>query len=218
MRREVKIVKKTIIDGYKINIFNGLLIIDTKHPNVIDIINKIENIAKKNNTDFNNLFHIFNSDLVKVYGLKRIINNKIDFLLKFRDAITEEVYYESRKKKKKVYYQQVWNRGKDIHISSDKIFEEYCISKKCSCCLEEFKLNDIITITECNHVFHKKCLQKWNKNSCPNCRRCERSGFHSALIVIKNKNKMKKIWPVIDKDENFINSREFMNIVYSKIQ
>lgn len=210
----IKHIFETCFHGYKINILNGLLIIDTKHPNVIDIINKIENIAKKNNKDFNNLFHIFNSDLVKVYGLKRIIKNKNDFLLKFRDNITKEIYYESRREKK-VYYQQVWNRGKDIHISSDKIFEEYR-SKKCSCCHEEFKLNDLITITECKHVFHRRCLQKWNKNSCPNCRHCESSGFHSELNIVECKNKMKKLWPVIDKDENFINSREFMDIVYNK--
>ena len=213
-------VIKTWIDGYSINILNGLLVIDTNNPNVIDIMKKIETIARKTNKDFNNLFNIYNSDIVKVYGLKRIKNNKNDFLLKFRDNITKEIFYESRRHKK-VYYQQVWNRGIDIHISSKKIFEKYVQSKKCSCCHEEYKLNDIITITECKHIFHKKCLQKWKKNSCPNCRHSESNGFHSTLNIVKSRGKIKsidKIFPIIDKDENFINSREFMNIVYRKIQ
>ena len=111
-------VIKTWIDGYSINILNGLLVIDTNNPNVIDIMKKIETIARKTNKDFNNLFNIYNSDIVKVYGLKRIKNNKNDFLLKFRDNITKEIF--TKVEDTKVYYQKVWNRGIDIHISSKK--------------------------------------------------------------------------------------------------
>ena len=45
--------------------------------------------------------------------------------------------------------------------------------KYCSICLEKInKCERHITLTECNHTFHKKCLKQWlNKNNtCPNCR------------------------------------------------
>ena len=45
--------------------------------------------------------------------------------------------------------------------------------KYCSICLEKInKCERNITLTECNHTFHKKCLKQWlNKNNtCPNCR------------------------------------------------
>jgi hypothetical protein len=40
----------------------------------------------------------------------------------------------------------------------------------CSICLENMT-EDEITTTECSHKFHTTCLQRWNKNSCPICRR-----------------------------------------------
>ena len=45
--------------------------------------------------------------------------------------------------------------------------------KYCSICLEKInKCGKNITLNECNHIFHKKCLEKWviQNNSCPNCR------------------------------------------------
>ena len=45
--------------------------------------------------------------------------------------------------------------------------------KYCSICLEKInKCGRNITLTECNHTFHKKCLEQWLKenNNCPNCR------------------------------------------------
>ena len=39
----------------------------------------------------------------------------------------------------------------------------------CSICLEDLKCN--LIITPCKHKFHRNCLEKWTKNSCPLCRR-----------------------------------------------
>jgi len=36
----------------------------------------------------------------------------------------------------------------------------------CPICME----NNPEYNTICNHTFHKECLDKWNKNSCPYCR------------------------------------------------
>ena len=39
----------------------------------------------------------------------------------------------------------------------------------CSICIEP--CTDDESYTECGHLFHKKCISKWNKNNgCPNCR------------------------------------------------
>lgn len=42
----------------------------------------------------------------------------------------------------------------------------------CGICREEYKLNEYIRKLNCNHIFHKKCIDKWFKNNsnCPNCR------------------------------------------------
>jgi hypothetical protein len=39
----------------------------------------------------------------------------------------------------------------------------------CSICFEEIT-NTTITVTKCKHAFHKCCLSKWAKNTCPMCR------------------------------------------------
>ena len=40
---------------------------------------------------------------------------------------------------------------------------------ECPLCYELLSENNSIT-TRCNHTFHKSCLNKWNKSSCPMCR------------------------------------------------
>ena len=43
----------------------------------------------------------------------------------------------------------------------------------CSICLEELKQNEIIRTTQCKHIYHKECLDKWTlykkDTKCPNC-------------------------------------------------
>ena len=46
--------------------------------------------------------------------------------------------------------------------------------KECSICLEEIEENDDIKkLMNCNHVFHKSCIDTWsnNNNTCPLCRK-----------------------------------------------
>jgi hypothetical protein len=54
-----------------------------------------------------------------------------------------------------------------------KAREEYILSLCCSICLDNVNsFDDILSVTRCNHIFHKTCLNKWSKNNnnCPNCR------------------------------------------------
>ena len=44
--------------------------------------------------------------------------------------------------------------------------------ESCSVCLEDFKEGDTIKKLNCNHIFHKDCLEPWlnENNNCPMCR------------------------------------------------
>ena len=52
----------------------------------------------------------------------------------------------------------------DIKIQGD--------NKECSICISEFEEEDIISIPNCNHIFHTECIKEWAryKTDCPVCR------------------------------------------------
>ena len=66
------------------------------------------------------------------------------------------------------------NANIKIDVNSDKFKninkEKYSID--CSICKEDFENTDDISITNCNHIFHTKCIKEWGyyKQECPNCR------------------------------------------------
>ena len=45
-------------------------------------------------------------------------------------------------------------------------------SNECSICVEEFKPNDDVTVLDCKHLFHNKCILEWGHYNtvCPICR------------------------------------------------
>ena len=45
-------------------------------------------------------------------------------------------------------------------------------SKECSICITDYENDDIVSITQCNHVFHTTCIKEWGKykTDCPICR------------------------------------------------
>ena len=47
----------------------------------------------------------------------------------------------------------------------------------CGICLEKIRKFDKKYITNCNHIFHFKCMKNWlyyeNKKTCPQCRNKE---------------------------------------------
>ena len=45
-------------------------------------------------------------------------------------------------------------------------------NQECSICMDTFTDGDIIEMTECDHKFHAKCVQRWllEKSLCPECR------------------------------------------------
>ena len=66
-----------------------------------------------------------------------------------------------------VPYQEIIPKFKKIK-GSDKLLDT-----DCPICHESFKLNEFQRTLTCNHVFHKKCIDKWLKDNlnCPMCRK-----------------------------------------------
>ena len=56
---------------------------------------------------------------------------------------------------------------------TNKILEKEMNENQCSICLGNIKLNHVICITKCGHIFHYKCIEEvidHHMNACPNCR------------------------------------------------
>jgi len=59
-----------------------------------------------------------------------------------------------------------------IKSCDDLLNDLFDNNQECSICLEEYSKNNKIMILNCNHTFHKSCLELWIKdnNTCPICR------------------------------------------------
>jgi hypothetical protein len=44
-------------------------------------------------------------------------------------------------------------------------------NKSCSICINDFEKDDMISITNCNHIFHTDCIKEWGKYK-PDCAIC----------------------------------------------
>ena len=85
------------------------------------------------------------------------------------------------------------NRVNRNRVNENKSYIQYIMSKDrehkklegtCCICLETITKNK--SLLECNHIFHKKCLEKWKKKTenefnCPLCRQ-----KISTIIQINN--------------------------------
>jgi len=54
-----------------------------------------------------------------------------------------------------------------VDITNSKYINETCLI-----CHNDYKYNSIVYILNCNHIYHKDCLDKWYeyKKTCPICR------------------------------------------------
>lgn len=61
--------------------------------------------------------------------------------------------------------------SKSVYYKQENNKEIIFIEDDCNICLE--RLGYSYSILDCDHKYHKKCINKWlfqNKNSCPSCR------------------------------------------------
>ena len=61
------------------------------------------------------------------------------------------------------------NVGEDVHGKEKEKEQE---TETCTVCLEDFKPEEEVMLTPCNHMFHEDCIVPWVKShgQCPICR------------------------------------------------
>ena len=59
-----------------------------------------------------------------------------------------------------------------ISTSLHEYNHESYLNNECVICKDEFVLKQEVAMINCNHIFHKKCIDEWGsfKNECPICR------------------------------------------------
>lgn len=85
--------------------------------------------------------------------------------IKFYNIIKNNIYNRRRRIRRSL------NRV-NIDSLNTVILRDRLQDNTCSVCLEEFKDDDILVKLNCNHIFHKECLEPWlnNNTNCPMCR------------------------------------------------
>lgn len=74
--------------------------------------------------------------------------------------------YKDKKMIKKVIYKE------KIKLSKKKLEELHKKEEnECIICYEDYKVGDKVKILYCDHMYHKKCIKRWFKESikCPLC-------------------------------------------------
>lgn len=140
-----------------INNLNNLIINKFKQIKYYNLNSDLSNI----NIKFNINKIIINDSYIKIY--KFIQNNLNLNYLKFN--WNNYIILQNQKNEK---YQKILNFNNSIINKNIKITNEI----QCSICLENFSNQNDVCKTNCNHYFHKNCLQTWSekKFNCPVCR------------------------------------------------
>ena len=84
--------------------------------------------------------------------------------------------------------------------------------KECSICLEQIeKKDEIKKLLNCNHYFHKSCIDTWSRtnNTCPLCRKNIISLFIGSIKFFTSILKKKFILEV---NNNKLNFNKFVNV------
>ena len=69
-------------------------------------------------------------------------------------------------------------------MASEKLKDNKFNNESCAICLNKFKPNKRIRKLFCNHVYHKKCIDKWFSTNvkCPICKQDMRELYMKSLI------------------------------------
>ena len=122
----------------------------------------IDGNTNSTNMDDNNIYFniiaplpLFILSVCSVYGLCYLFH-KIKSLSKNNNSLRENINIDSL----------------NTLVVCDELPEN-----NCSICLDEFKNEDILKKLNCNHIFHKDCLEPWINNNNLNCPLCRREFF-----------------------------------------
>lgn len=124
-----------------------------------------EDINEQQNNTLNNLFN-------RIMSLN-------DTYINDSDTVTNMVLERSREDSYPKKNIEIKNTKIIFKNIDESVNQEYNLkSKKCPICIDKFNIdttvkNNIIAITECEHIYHKKCIEDWCKegNNCPVCRK-----------------------------------------------
>jgi len=127
---------------------------NTTSINFNDIYNRNINI-------FNPIFStiIYNLNLIQISEIMDYIEQ--DFV----DTVLQISLEESKTVERN-------NNPIDFNIIKYEDIENKEDNKECSICLVDYENEDDISMTNCKHVFHNKCIVEWSryKDDCPICR------------------------------------------------
>ena len=141
-----------------------------------------------NNSIYNNNDRLSN---INQFGSNNLYNNNFDRPL--NNNILNIINSDNENENNNILYS--YNHKKIPWLNKEKFTEDkikkYGNNEQCSICLENFKLNDEIYITKCNHIFHYKCIEEaLNKDisDCPNCRSNLKTGEKKRVNNINYSN------------------------------
>ena len=223
--RTSKGVRKIISDTYSLRILNELKY-DLKNENYVDVINNLaQKLLNKYENKSENIDVQVDNQLIFFFAL--IIIFMIGLCIIYKQTIKEN------ESKVKSYLDKLKKNPKEI------------FSESCVICLNDFQseyeLEDYenvgdkileekedISILNCGHKFHRKCIIEWLKKSktCPLCRtKCDINDNNSNLIMKESffnvSNHTYIISRILDiqRERNFINENSMRRIrlIYSII-
>jgi len=169
------------------NLLNTLFTEPLQREGVYDMsfteyLNRGQNLDVFNNM-FNQPFDLFEEDDIPIRGTNRPLFSPIlsrnNSIMSFINTISNPFYDPIEQVLLDSMDNQPDALQKTDHIISiasqrfetlnEKIQEE---NKDCSICINSYSLDDMISITNCNHIFHTDCIKEWGKykTQCPVCR------------------------------------------------
>jgi len=107
-----------------------------------------------------------------------VVDEEEDYILADNDDISSSVILEMVTRfgspetdmfMKNLRRDQIKIMAKCKKVKAGNTFEEVC-----PICLENFKENEFYRNLDCNHMFHKKCIDRWfrkDHSDCPMCRK-----------------------------------------------
>lgn len=104
-----------------------------------------------------NNIQLFNDSFID-----RLVDRIVD---PFESLLNESFEEQSRRSVEKVNDEIDIESFKYNSITKEK-------EKECCICLDDFTDDDYVSISNCNHLFHTKCIKEWStyRTTCPVCR------------------------------------------------
>jgi len=138
-----------------------------------------------NNSNFNNYFFEYlisrtqNDNMLQQVNNLSILNLLDDFMGDIHDYLSLSETIEAQQRLFNLNEQQQENVKIVVpdnfldNLKSDSFNKNKHLLNNCTICLDNFEDNEKIILLECNHNFHKNCIEKWLKEysyKCPLCR------------------------------------------------